>query len=128
LKEFSKLNAEERMSTLPPEPIYDPNIPVVTPGGGTSAAYNDPNSPESLMKKVTETKAQATVDSRYDVKEGFCGYRRHHLLLPFLFLFLILLFSKTRKEVANIYLFSLASVVLILYIISSQNGGALSYT
>lgn len=116
------------MSTLPPEPKYDPNIPVVTPGGGTVAAYNDPNSPESLMKKTAETRAQASVDSKFDVKEGYCGYHRHHLLLPFLFLFLILLFTKTRKEVANIYLFTLASVLLTLYIILSQNGRALSYT
>jgi hypothetical protein len=116
------------MSTLPPEPIFDPNIPIVTPGGGTTAAYNDPNSPESLMKKTSETKAQASVDSRFDVKEGYCTYHRHHLLLPFLFLFIILLFIKTRKEVANIYLFTLASGILILYIVLSQNGRALSYT
>ena len=116
------------MSTLPPEPTFDPNIPIVTPAGGTTAAYNDPSSPESLMKKTATIKAQSSVDSRFDVKEGYCGYRRHHLLLPFLFLFLILLFSKSRKEVANIYLFSLASVLLILYIILSQNGRALSYS
>ena len=110
------------MSTLPPEPKYNPNVPVITPGGGTTAAYKDPNSPESIMKKVAETQAQANVDSRYDVKEGFQMYRHHHLLLPFLFLLLIVLFSKTRKESANIYLFCIASVLLILYVIYSQNG------
>jgi hypothetical protein len=110
------------MSTLPPEPTFNPNVPVVTPGGGTSAAYKDPNSPESIMKKTAETQAQARVDSRYDVKEGYSGYKKHHLLRPFLFLMILLLFVKTRKEVANIYLFALASVILILYIVSSQNG------
>ncbi len=110
------------MSTLPPEPTFNPNIPVITPGGGTSAAYKDPNSPESIMKKTAETQAQARVDSRFDVKEGYCGYRTHHLLLPFLFILVVLLFVKTRKEVANIYLFALASVLLVLYIVLSQNG------
>jgi hypothetical protein len=52
-------------------PPFDPNIPVITPGGGTTAAYKDPNSPESLMKKATLMNAQAAEDSRYDVKEGF---------------------------------------------------------
>lgn len=114
------------MSTLPPEPTYNPNIPVVTPGGGTVAAYNDPNSPESIMKKTAESQAQARVDSRYDVKEGYCSYRCHHLLLPFIFLLVILLFMKTRKEIANIYLFFIASVLLVLYVVLSQNG-TLSY-
>jgi hypothetical protein len=110
------------MSTLPPKPTFDPNVPVVTPGGGTSAAYKDPNSPESIMRKTAETQAQARVDSRFDVKESYCGYRTHNLLLPFLFLLIIVLFMKTRKEVANIYLFVIASIVLVLYIVLSQNG------
>jgi hypothetical protein len=110
------------MSTLPPEPTFNPNIPVVTPGGGTSAAYKDPNSPESIMKKTAEIQAQSRVDSRFDVKEGYYGYQTHHLLLPFLFLLVILLFMKTRKEVANMYLFCIASVLLVLYIVLSQNG------
>ena len=110
------------MSTLPPEPKFNPNVPVVTPGGGTTAAYKDPNSPESIMKKTAQTQAQAIVDTRYDVKEGYCGYRSHQLLLPFLFLLVVVLFMKTRKEVANIYLFCIASVVLVLYVVLSQNG------
>ncbi len=110
------------MSTLPPEPNFNPNVPVVTPGGGTDASYKDPSSPESIMKKTATIQAQSAVDSRYDVKEGFCMYRQHHLLLPFLFLLVIVLFTKTRKESANVYLFCIASVLLILYIIYSQNG------
>jgi hypothetical protein len=55
------------MSTLPPKPSYNPNIPVISSAGGTSVAYKDPNSPESIMKKTTEVNAQAAVDSSYDV-------------------------------------------------------------
>ncbi len=110
------------MSTLPPEPKYNPNVPVVTPGGGTTSAYKDPNSPESIMKKVAVTEAQAQVDSRYDVYEKFQNRKQHTLLLPFLFLLIILLFTKTRKETANIYIFCVASVLLILYVVYSQNG------
>ncbi len=115
------------MSTLPPEPKYNPNVPVVSPGGGTTAAYKDPNSPESIMKKTAVTEAQAQVDSRFDVNEAFQNKSQHHLLLPFLFLFVILLFTKTRKETANIYLFCIASVLLILYVIYSQNGRTRTY-
>jgi hypothetical protein len=57
----------------------DTNIPVVTPEGGTSMAYQDPNSPESIMKKTAEANVQAIVDQQYDTqsnpyekkKEGF---------------------------------------------------------
>ncbi len=109
------------MSTLPPEPTYNPNIPVVTPGGGTADSYKDPNSPESIMKKTATTQAQANVDSRYDVKEGFQS-NSHRLLLPFIFLLILALFIKTRKETATIYIIALASILLLLYVILSQNG------
>ena len=55
------------MSTLPPTPSYNPHIPIITSEGGSPAAYKDPNSPESLMKKTTLLKAQAAVDTAYDV-------------------------------------------------------------
>jgi hypothetical protein len=59
----------------------DTNIPVITPAGGTSIAYEDPNSPESIMKKTAEANVQAIIDQQYDTqvnpyeskkkKEGF---------------------------------------------------------
>lgn len=53
-------------STLPPEPTYNPNVPVVTPAGGTSVAYKDPNSPEAILRKTAALNAQARVDSQFD--------------------------------------------------------------
>jgi len=55
------------MSTLPPTPLADPNIPIVTPNGGSAAAYNDPNSPESIMKKTHSMNVQSKTDSKFDV-------------------------------------------------------------
>ena len=55
------------MSTLPPTPVADPNIPIVTPNGGSAAAYNDPNSPESIMKKTHSMNVQSKTDSKFDV-------------------------------------------------------------
>lgn len=54
------------MSTLRKEAVYDPNIPIITPGGGIPASYNDPRSPESLMKRTKELEVQGIVDTKYD--------------------------------------------------------------
>jgi hypothetical protein len=63
------------MSTLPKEPSYDPTIPIISPESGNPAAYKDPNSPESTVKKTKELQVQSTVDSKYDTAmkthEGF---------------------------------------------------------
>ncbi len=82
------------MSTLPPTPSYNPHIPIVTSEGGSPAAYKDPNSPESLMKKTTLLKAQTAVDSTYDVdlnkvSEAFRGFRRNNSYASY-FLFVII--------------------------------------
>ncbi len=124
------------VSTLPPTPAYDPNIPIVTPQGGTTAAYKDPNSPESIMKRVTETKAQAAVDTKYDVatspyKEGFRSRMRARrtsgnrgtLLTFILFIILALVIFKTLKFVAKVFLIVLAVILLLILIgIFSVNG------
>jgi hypothetical protein len=46
------------------------NIPVLTSAGGKAESYNDPNSPESIMKKTKEIQVQSMVDTKYDVKES----------------------------------------------------------
>ena len=58
------------MSTIPPTPSFNKNVPVLTSSGGTSAAYKNPNSPESILKKTVELQAQASVDSKFDVNQS----------------------------------------------------------
>jgi hypothetical protein len=114
-------------STLPPTPAYDPNIPIVTSQGGTTAAYKDPNSPESIMKRVTEVKAQASVDTKYDVatnpyQEGFRSRARRAsgtrgtLLTFIIFIILALVIFKTLKFVAKVFLIVLAVILLLILI------------
>jgi hypothetical protein len=125
------------MSTLPPTPSFNANIPVVTSSGGTSAAYKDPNSPESIMKKTTLVKAQTSVDTTYDVnhddpkvKEGFRGIRLRgsrndkYISISFLIVILFILFvrGKTFKAYAKVFLSLLAGALLIITIILQQNG------
>jgi cation transport regulator ChaB len=57
-------------STLPPMPSYNPNIPVVTSSGGSSAAYRDKNSPESIMRDLHTLHVQSIVDQKFDVAES----------------------------------------------------------
>jgi hypothetical protein len=116
------------VSTLPPTPAYDPNIPIVTPQGGTTAAYKDPNSPESIMKRVTETKAQAAVDTKYDVatnpyKEGFRSSMRARkrsaqgTLMSFIIMILVaIVIYKTLKFAAKVFLIVLAVILLLILI------------
>jgi hypothetical protein len=122
------------MSTLPPTPSYNANIPVVTSSGGTSAAYKDPNSPESIMKKTTLVKAQTAVDTTYDVnhdavKEGFKGFKgrgrnNRYVSIFFLIAILFIIFSrnKTLKAYAKVFLSLLAGALIIITIILQQNG------
>jgi len=116
------------MSTLPPEPSYDPNIPIISSDGGTSVAYQDPNSPESIMKKTTLVHAQGQVDTKYDVdlkkvKEKFCSYSLSserkketiYILYGFVTLLLMTLFTQTT-EPRKIFVLSLASLLLVITI------------
>jgi len=127
------------MSTLPPTPSYNANVPVVTSSGGTSAAYKDPNSPESIMKKTTLVQAQTAVDTGYDVnhndpavKEGFRGFRMRgkgskndrYVSIFFLIAVLFILFArgKTLKAYAKVFFSLLAGALIIITIILQQNG------
>ncbi len=114
------------MSTLPPTPKFNPNIPIISSAGGTSVAYKNPKSPESIMKKTTLLEAQGAVDTTYDVdlqKEGFKGVKeistksRGSLYTMYVFILLLVLALFTQKKRASkIYIASLASVLLILTI------------
>jgi hypothetical protein len=115
------------MSTLPPTPSYNANVPVVTSSGGTSAAYNDPNSPESIMKKTTLVNAQTVVDTTYDVnQEGFRGRRFKNRYVSFFYilalLFVVFFRGKSMKVYTNIFLLILAGALIILTIVFEQNG------
>lgn len=56
-------------STLPPQQPIDTSIPIVSSGGGNPAAYKDPKSPESIMRKAKTMQVQAQVDSQFDSNE-----------------------------------------------------------
>jgi hypothetical protein len=103
-------------------PAYDPNVPIITPGGGTEAAYKDPNSPESIMRKVAKTDAQSKVDTIYDV-QTFVNYKKFDVTIlytVFLPLLLIALFlQKTRQ--AKLYIISLCVILLVISIYFTQN-------
>jgi hypothetical protein len=93
------------MSTLPPTPSYNPHIPIITSEGGSPAAYKDPNSPESLMKKTTLLKAQTAVDTTYDVDLNTVSepFRGRGGIKPF----------KINNSYASYYLFVI--LVALLY-------------
>jgi hypothetical protein len=120
-------------STLPPSPTYNPNVPVVTPAGGTALAYKDPNSPEAILRKTAALNAQARVDSQFDnatsayassgsdVKEGFCDgcyrwiaeltWRRFVLFVIGLFLLAAVL-GKTKGSGSYALFFIVAVLIL----------------
>ena len=97
------------MSTLKPTPSFNKNVPVVTPGGGSSLAYKDPNSPESILRNTATLQAQALVDTKYDVAtspyhEGFklnLRRRRRPFMNPYILLlltfFLFFIVYKSKK-------------------------------
>jgi uncharacterized membrane protein len=123
-------------STLPPTPSYNPNIPIISSAGGTSVAYKDPNSPESIMKATTLLQAQAAVDSTYDVdlskldkkKEGFraSAKRRNDSRILYLFIvFILALLFFRRKTIgpqSKTCLLVLAAALIVITMFLLQNG------
>jgi hypothetical protein len=111
------------MSTLPPTPQFNANIPIISSAGGTAVAYKDPKSPESIMKKTTLLEAQGAVDTMYDVdlkkegfrSRGFRGFRgpRLYVMYAFILLLVIALFTQ-KKRSARMYIILLASLILII--------------
>lgn len=122
-------------STLPPDPSYNPHIPIISSAGGTKAAYADPNSPESIMKKTTLLHAQTAVDTKYDVnpttvttlhteqKEGFClsSFNQIYILYVFVILLLSILILRKNARLSS-KLFLLAVSLLCIIGILIQNG------
>ena len=121
-------------STLPPEPSYNPHIPIVSSAGGTKAAYANPNSPESIMKKTTLLNAQTAVDTKYDVnpstvttlqgtKEGFSmgSFNPIYILYVFVLLLLSILILRKKARVSS-KIFLLAVSLLCIIAILIQNG------
>jgi uncharacterized membrane protein len=126
-------------STLPPTPSFNANIPIISSAGGTSVAYKDPNSPESIMKATTLLQAQAAVDSTYDVdvskldkkKEGFEAFEAFskrgndsRILYLFIVFILALLFFR-RKTIglqSKTWLLVLAAALIVITMFLLQNG------
>jgi len=119
-----------------PIPAYIQHIPVVSPNAGNKEAYLIPDSPEAIIQQTAKLRAQAAVDSIYDVptkafhenvavsnakKEGFGNCNRGNtmqILLVFTVLLFILLVSrKNLRYTAKIYILS-AAVLLILLVIA----------
>jgi uncharacterized membrane protein len=126
-------------STLPPTPSFNPNIPIISSAGGTTSAYKDPNSPESIMKATTLLQAQTAVDSTYDVdvskldkkKEGFKGFRafskrRNDSRILYLFIVFILAVLFFRRKTiglqSKIWLLRLAVALIVITMFLLQNG------
>jgi hypothetical protein len=108
------------MNTLPPIPSFNPHIPIISSSGGTAAAYKDPNSPESIMKKTTLVQAQAAVDSTYDVDlakvEGFTDKSEFASYVYFFAVLLLVCFVfKIKLRRAKIYLFLLALAITVFF-------------
>ena len=122
-----------------PIPSFNPNIPVVTSAGGTSVAYKDPNSPESIMKKVAQVQAQAIVDTRYDVPpssthEPFLASSRPQLpLYSYEFALigmLLFLFFYVKKQNRVAFLLLIVLVILFTFFLTlrvKRNDRTFSY-
>lgn len=114
-----------------PTPSYNPNIPVLTSEGASPLAYNDPNSPESIMKKLTLTSAQVAVDRKFDstapTHESFISsvvpefsVFSYQFVLSFLFVFAFIYSLKLSKKSSrysslNFLLFACFLFYLSLY-------------
>ena len=120
------------MSTIPAIPSYNPNVPILTSNGGKAEVYNDPNSPESILKRTTALQVQSTVDTQFDVNvpayEGFRRFRggsgsifRNPSWLLLYILFAILFFMITRKKAARNYrsigITTIVAVGILLYML-----------
>ena len=115
-------------SQLPPAPLVNRDVPVITSAGGSSAAYKDPNSPESIMKKTTQTEAQGITDTRFDVPpDAFMDYEpiANNRLLPICFtligfLFLLLATRRIRGPMRTFFLTAVVAL-LVLCIFVKKN-------
>jgi hypothetical protein len=120
------------MSTILPTPSYNPNVPIITAHGGKAEVYDNPNSPESIMKRTTALQVQSVVDTKFDINvpshEGFRRFRggsgsivRNPSWIALYILFGLLLFLLTRKKVAKNYSYigitTIVAIGFLLYIV-----------
>jgi len=114
------------MSTLPPTPSFNKNVPVLTAAGASSAAYTNPNSPESILRKTATLQAQVAIDSKFDVEqspyhtEGFenphNSYTLRALLSLVILIFITLASFPTLTFSAKAYMLSIEVFLIILVI------------
>jgi hypothetical protein len=108
---------------LPPAPPVNRDIPVITSAGASSAAYNDPTSPESIMKKTTLVQAQGITDTRFDVPEdAFKNYSVFQTIPLWLIFntFLILLLLLPKSRIRGSYKLVLFFTLLFLLLLSMK--------
>jgi hypothetical protein len=106
-------------TNLPPAPLVNRDVTVITSAGGSNEAYNDPNSPESIMKKVVKTEAQSITDTRFDVPpDAFTNYIPNSntslLLICFSVIGIVVFLLATRRIRGPIRTFFLAAAILLL--------------
>jgi hypothetical protein len=118
------------MSTLPPERQVSRDVPVVTADGATAAAYNDPNSPESIMRRAKTAEVQAATDSKYDNNtspyEGFQGAALLQSLTPIQWFLLCILFvllflySRSKKRSVRSLILGFGVLIILLFVAISR--------
>ena len=121
-------------------PSCELDIPVLSPSAGDKNAYLEPNSPDAIIRKATAMRAQACVDTMYDVKptiyhtgepiknlsprprniDGFCDYKARYsipiLLIFILALFIILVSSKSLRRSGKLCVLACAVILMAVVI------------
>ena len=121
-------------------PSCELDIPVLSPSAGDKNAYLEPNSPDAIIRKATAMRAQACVDTMYDVKpavyhtgepiknlsprprtiDGFYDYKASYtipiLLVFILALFIILVSSKSLRRSGKLCVLACAVILMAVVI------------
>ena len=115
-------------ATLPPAPPVNRDVPVITSAGGSSAAYKDPNSPEAIMRKTTQTEAQSITDTRFDVPpDAFVNYSYLQgnplfiIVACVIGLLLVLLATHRIRGAMRTVFFGAVIVLLVLSVLLKKN-------
>ncbi len=116
------------LAALPPKPAVNTDVPVITSAGGSSAAYKDPNSPESIMRKTTLTQAQSVTDTRFDVPaDAFMNYNAQpSLLLIGILLAVVYSLFLVKKRTIRIIILSAVVLVVVLSLTCKKKNGSCS--
>ena len=123
-------------------PSCELDIPVLSPSAGDKNAYLEPNSPDAIIRKATVMRAQACIDTMYDVKptvyhtgepirnlsprprtiDGFYDYKATArafipiLLVFILALFIILVSRKSLRRSGKLCLLACAGLLMAVVI------------